>query len=78
MNSKRKAKELFRMMLLEFRVEETIPIEILINSIKRIYFPFGDDNIIDGFEKDIELVLLSYTNERGEIDEENFCKAMVD
>ena len=77
MNSKRRAKELFRMMLLEFRVEETIPIETLINSIKRIYFPFGDDNIIEGFEKDIELVLMSYTNELGEIDEENFCRAMV-
>ncbi len=77
MDSKRNAKELFRMMQLEFRVEDSIPIETLINSIKRIYFPFADENIAEGFEKDIELVFMNYANERNEIDEENFCKAMV-
>ncbi len=73
----RKAKELFRMLLLEFGVENTLPMNLLIGAIKKIYFPFADESIIESFEKDMESVLVNFANEYGEITEDNFIKAMV-
>ena len=71
------AREFFRMILLENHLEKSVPADVLINSIKRLYNSPSDDVSSDSFPKDLPQIIKSHGDQQGHLGEEAFCKLMV-
>lgn len=71
-------REMFRVILFENRLNERIPIKVIIESVTMIFFPKGQDYIIETFQSDMAKFLKPFSNEYEELTETKFIEAMVD
>lgn len=69
-------KEIYRMMIFEYRQELGIPIEKIADSVTKMYYPFKDDHLHKSLKNDITNALKGYANEYNEITEEKFVEVM--
>ena len=69
-------KEIYRMMIFEYRQELGIPITKIAESVTKLYYPFKDDHLHKSLKTDITNALKNYSNEYNEITEEKFCEVM--
>ena len=63
-------------MMFEYRREKGVPIDLIAESVTKMYYPFKDDHLHNSLKKDIINALKNYANDKNEITENKFVEVM--